>query len=120
MRKPSATEERLREIQSTLNKWSDYVRELQVPSDIAPAMMTGRLELLKLVQPRALNADECKVLYLLIGGLLETNQALQQHSQLVAQIADEVRRGLGGLTGAAERLQSYANFREPSEEESDS
>lgn len=119
-RKPSATEERLIEIQKRLSKWNEFVREIKVPADIAPAMMTGRLELLKLAQPRALTVEECVVIYELIGALLETNQALQEHSQLVADIATEVRRGLGGLNGLAGRLESYGNFREPRESEESS
>jgi hypothetical protein len=119
MRTPSTTEARLIEIQSRITKWNEFVRELQVPDDIAPAMLTGRLELLRLAQPRALTSDECGVLYQLIGGLLETNQALQQHSSLVATLASEAGRTIGGITGSVDRLESYANFREPRDREQD-
>lgn len=119
MRRISATEEHLIQIQAKIGKWNDFVRELQVPADIVPAMATGRLELLKLARPRALTEDECAVFYQLIGGLLETNQALQQHSSLIAGMAAEVRRGLGGIDGMAGRLDAYANFREPREDDTD-
>lgn len=55
--------------------------------------------------------------HLLIGGLLETNLALQQHSALVADIATEINRSLNGLERQASRLESYGNFREPMEDD---
>lgn len=116
-RRISATEEHLMEIQAKIGKWNDFVAELQVPADIAPAMMTGRLELLKLAKPRPLSAEECAVLYQLIGGLLETNQALQLHSSLVADVASEVRRGFGGVSAWIDRMEAYAKFSEPRETE---
>lgn len=117
MRKLSVTEKELIEIQSRIGKWNEFVRELQVPGDIAIAVSTGRLELLKLAQPRALTAEECGVLYRLIGGLLETNQVLQRHAALIANIATEVRRGIGGMESMAGRLEAYANYREARSEE---
>lgn len=115
MRKISSTEESLQEIQAKLSKWSDFISELQVPGDIVPAISTGRIELLKLAQPRPLSVEECNVLYKFIGGLLETNQALQQHASLISRMAAEVERTISGVEGVAGRLRAYADFRSPIE-----
>lgn len=113
MRKLSATEERLLELQTLLKDWTSFVTKLEVPGDLAPAFVTGRIELLKLATPRELTAEECGTLYKLIGGLVETNHALQEHSRLVAELASEVRRGIGGMEGLAHRLGRYAEFKTP-------
>jgi hypothetical protein len=120
MRKLSGTEEHLTEIQSRIDKWNSFVRELPVPGEFVPAVSSGRLELLKLAQPHALSTEECAVLYQLIGGLLETNQALQQHAALIANMALEVQRGIGGMESLSGRLAAYAGYKEPHEEGSDS
>lgn len=118
-RKISTTESRLMEIQASITKWNDFVRELQVPGDMAPAISTGRLELLRLAQPRALSTDECAILYQLVGGLLETNQALQRHASLISNLAAEVHGSIAGAEGIAGRLEAYANYREPRENDAD-
>ena len=37
-----------------LNSWNSFCRELNVPREMYPALMSARPELLKLFQPRAL------------------------------------------------------------------
>jgi hypothetical protein len=104
-----------------LDSWSSFVEALQVPNDLAVALMTGRPELLKLALPRALTVEECAVLYKLLGGLLETNAALRQHTERVAQLTDILNDSMKGFTRAARSIHDFANFRatEESEDEED-
>ena len=115
MRKLSQTETRLLEIQEQLRSWTDFVETLQVPGDFAIAVATGRVELIKLAVPRAVTQEECAVLYKFIGGLIETNAALREHTQLVAEMAREAAGGLVGSLGTVSRLRSYANYQTPKE-----
>ncbi len=117
--KLSATEEKILAIQEKLDCWTKFVSELQVPSELAPAFTTGRLELVKMARPRDLKAEEVKVLYDLIGGLLETNAALREHAQLTAELTDQMSGGLNGILAATRRLREFAQFRTPAEEECD-
>jgi len=112
-RKTNATEERLLEIQEKLTKWNSFVRDLHVPNDMAPAFLTGRMELLCLAKPRALTEEECKQVYELIGGILETNNALREHAAMVADLADRVIGGLHALERPLQQLRDFGNFRTP-------
>jgi hypothetical protein len=115
----SKTDQMLEEVQKKLRGWGDFIEELQVPSDIAVALTTGRPEMINLIPSRALSATECGVLYQLIRGLLETNQALQYRARLIADMAAEVRRGLGGTETMVRRLEGLANYQHNSEREGD-
>lgn len=111
------TEAKILEIQERMRTWNDFVREIKVPAEIAPAFQTGRIELIKLARPRALSAEECGALYDVIGGLLETNQALKEHAQLVGDLVATTHQGLKGAVHAVERMRRFAAFEEPVEEE---
>lgn len=113
----NATEERLTEIHKQLDSWNSWVREAQVPGELSMAILTGRLELLKLAKPKPLTEEECKVLYELLGVLIETNLTLQQHSLLVAELSSQIGNHVGAAVGQASKLKEYANFRNPVEEE---
>lgn len=94
-----------------LDSWTAFVDELQVPSELYPALQTNRPELLRLAQPRALTSDECAVLYKLIGGLMETNAALRQHTERVAQLTGNLNNAMKGFGSAARSIHDFANFR---------
>lgn len=106
----SITEQRLISIHEKLDSWNGFVTELKVPSELNPAILTGRLDLLKLAKPTAKTADEVKVLYDLIGALLETNAVLREHSIIVSELAEQMTGGLKGTLRALHRMQSYAKF----------
>lgn len=95
---------------ATLESWGSFVEELQVPSEIYPALVTNRPELLRLAQPRALTAEEVGVLYRLIGGLLETNAALRAHASQVANLVHDWRAAVDGFVSTARKVENFAQF----------
>lgn len=110
-------EEELNSIQRHIEKWNSLIRDVKLPIELAPAMMAGRGELVSLAKARDLKASEVKVLYDLIGCLLETNQALQHHSALVSELAVQTRGHIKGFLKSMEKLESYAGFRTPRNED---
>ena len=104
-------------LNTLLAEWEDnnikpsaLAETCSLPMDIAAALVTGRPELLKLTQPRALTADECKRLYHFIGVLIQTNNNLQRHAAQVAILVDTWGQAFKGMTHAAERIENFANF----------
>lgn len=93
-----------------LDAWNAFVEEMKVPGDIYPALASGRPELIKLVQPRALTADEAKVLFDIIASLIGTNIALREHAEKVAQLVDNWAGMFAGLQGTGQRIQRFAQF----------
>lgn len=72
----------------SLESWNSFIEELIVPSELYPALMTNRPELIKNIPGRNMNANEVKCLYQLIGTLIETNAALRQHAQQTAHLVN--------------------------------
>jgi hypothetical protein len=93
-----------------LDSWNSFVEELQVPSELYPALVTNRPELLRLVQARPLTSDECAVIYKLVAGLLETNAALRLHTARVAQLTNNLNGAMKQFGSAAQSIQQFANF----------
>ena len=121
-RKPSTLERLTIEIaelrgKAKLDSWNAYVTELQVPGDLYPALLTNRPELMATVPRRPLNEHECDVLYKLIGGLLETNAALREHTARVAQLTENLASQMTGFMAVARQVEMFANFRNPEHEE---
>lgn len=100
-----------------LDSWSSFVEALQVPNDLAVALMTGRYELVKAAKPRALTIDECATLYKLIAGLVETNAALREHTERVAMLTNRLNDALTGFASTAQSINDFANFRVTGESE---
>src|SRR4051812_34789126 len=71
-----------------LDNWTAFVNEMTVPADIYPALASGRPELIKIIQPRELTAAEAKALFDIVGTLIETNMALREHAERLAQLTD--------------------------------
>lgn len=113
--KLSPTETKLAELQERLTSWNSFVNEIQVPSELAPAFMTRRVDLVRLAVPRALTPEECFALYQVIGGLLETNEALRDHARMVSELAQQLTGGLAGTLHAARRMRMFSDFRDPLE-----
>jgi Trm5-related predicted tRNA methylase len=103
--------------EAKLDSWNSFVTELKVPQDIIPAIITGRPELLMLATPRAMSAEEVKDLYKLIGGLVETNIALREHTAKVAQLVDNWGNNFKALQSIGEKIRNFANFKLSTDEE---
>lgn len=112
----TASQQRLNELaldlaeRTRLKTWHSFVEELQVPSDLMPAIMANRPVLLRLVPPRACSAEEFTVLVNLLAGLLETNQALQEHAAEVAKLAEALSGHLTAFQSVARNLAHLARF----------
>ncbi len=109
----------LEQIQEKMQTWSSLARDVKVPADFQPALMTGRPELMRLVKPRELSAADSAVFIDLIACLLETNSLLQQHASLVAKVVNQVASNARGTANAVVRLEHYANFVLPPNDEDD-
>lgn len=94
-----------------LEDWNSFVEELQVPSELFPALATNRPELVRLAPRRALTAEEADALYKLIAALIETNQALRAHASQVADMATQFAGGINGVISTAMKIKRFAQFR---------
>ena len=103
--------ERINQV-SRLESWTSFVESINVPGDILPALMTGRPELLRIVKGRALTADECTAIYKLVSVLIDTNMALREHAQLVAQLTQNMMGGFQAINAHAKRIDDFANFKD--------
>lgn len=99
-----------------LDSWTAFVDELQVPSELYPAILTLRHELVRAAPVRAMNEQEVRALYALIAGLLETNAALREHAQEVAKLVSNWGDAFTALRGVGRRIENFANFRRDEEE----
>lgn len=109
----SENEEALRKLHEQLHSWNEFCREMPVLPDLGPALSTGRVELLALAKPRPLSEEECRVLFQGFAVLIETNNALRMHSQLVSQLASQQYELAGGMVKKLGELVEFAEFRNP-------
>jgi len=93
-----------------LESWTSFIREMQVPADLAAAFVTGRPELVKTVIPRAMDAREVKILLDLIANLLETNEALREHAHDVATSITIWAGSFKQLETVGRQLERFAKF----------
>lgn len=94
-----------------LDSWVSLIETVQTPVEVYAALQTGRPELIATARPRELTVDECAALYKLIGVLIATNHALQQHTEQVAQLVDNWMAQFTGMQGVAKQIAHFANFR---------
>lgn len=103
----------------SLASWTEFVRELPVPAELMPALISTRSELVGIVAPRAMTAEEVGVIYQLIAGLIDTNNALRQHAQQIANLVDGWSSTFKGLATLGGQIGDLAHFRQPAAPESD-
>lgn len=110
---------RIRELRAEckLDTWTSFVEELKVPSVIYPALMTNRPELLKAAPVKALTEGECRVMYDLVGGLMETNAALRKHASDTAHLVNNWTNAVRAMVSIAGQIEQFANFRQMNDEE---
>lgn len=94
-----------------INGWNEFVEGLNIPSELVPAFVTCRPELVRLAQVRPLTAEEAQALYTLIGALLETNMVLREHAQQVETMIQNWVGSIYGMVGVAGRIGRFAAFR---------
>lgn len=97
---------------SKLRSWNELTRTVSLPAELAAALHTHRVELIRTVTPRAMTADEVGNLYDFIGTLIETNMALTEHAEQLAQLADTWAQSIRGAVGLTEQVRLFANFKE--------
>ena len=102
---------------TSLEGWQRYLRDLKVPEELLPAIMTQRPQLMP--KPKQLSAEQCGVLYEIIGTLLDTNMALQEHTRETAQLVDAWLSAFKGLSSLGAKIGDFANFRTQIDEEID-
>lgn len=93
-----------------LDSWNSFVEELPVPAELFPALVTNRVELIKLAKPRGLSLEEVAALYKLIAGLMETNQALREHASNVATLVQDWLATQAGALTLARKVAAFARF----------
>jgi hypothetical protein len=94
-----------------LDDWNCFLEPMDAPQDLAVAIMTGRPELVKLAQPRALTQDECAVVFKMLSILLETNSALREHAALTAQLVGQWTDSVQAIFATAGKIEDFANYR---------
>jgi len=94
-----------------LQGWNEFVEELKVPSELYPALITNRTELVRLAKPRPLTEEEAATLYRLIAGLMETNQALREHASQLSVMVKEWLGSVYGFVSVARKINSFAQFK---------
>lgn len=102
-----------------LDSWNALVQEVQVPSELLPALMTSRPELLAILKPRSLSEEECAAIYKLLAVLIETNFALRTHAEQLALLTHNWADLFKGLHGTGDRIMRFARFEKIGADESD-
>ena len=102
---------------TTLESWSAYIRDMQVPGDLYPALMTQRPQLMP--KGRAMTAEETQVLYNIIGTLIDTNAALRDHTQQTAILVTSWVEHFKGMFSLAQNIDNFANLRLPEDSAED-
>ena len=100
-----------------LRHWAELVEGIDVPTDLAIALSTGRAELLRLATPRDMTAEEVGRLYKMIEVLIRTNMLLQRHSAHVARQVTIWAQAFRQLHAVGRRIEHFANFRRTDEDE---
>ncbi len=109
-------EEPTPELFEKLRNWSEFVREVKLPGDVAAAVACGRSQLLTACV-RDMTKDEVRMLMDLIGVYMDTNLELQRHSAQLAAELKNIRGTVGGLFKLVDKSTAYAEFRDYYEED---
>lgn len=99
-----------------LKSWNELIEDVSLPNDFALALMSGRPELLRIVN-RPLSVEEARQVAHAMQVVMETNVALQRHCQEMADMVRDAYGNLKGLTTKLGQLEDHANFRQPLEDD---
>lgn len=95
-----------------LRSWNELIEDVSLPNDFALALMSGRPELLKIIN-RPLSVEEAQQVAHAMQVLMDTNVALQRHCRELADLVRDTYGNLKGVTTKLGRLEDHANFRQP-------
>jgi hypothetical protein len=97
-----------------LTSVNELVASVDLPTDFAVALASGRPELTRLIhRPNGLNEKETLQIAHAFGVLLETHQALQDQVKLCGQEIDQLRNQAKGFLGKLDKVNDLVHFREP-------
>lgn len=102
--------DRLKAFECDLDDFTSFARVLNVPAEMVPAVMAGRPELMSLAKPRPLTQEDCRILYEMVGNLLETNAQLRRHAHLISSVVEDWILHFRGLAAVSRRIQEFASF----------
>lgn len=102
--------ELLIKIRKMPSDWAALSEEIDVPVDLGVAISTGRPELLTLAA-RAMTKEEVVQLLNAMRVLMETNQLLKEHTELVAIKAKNFSYAVNAAVNQARRLSEFACYR---------
>lgn len=94
-----------------LDTWNSFTQSCSVPAELTLAVMANRAEMVRAALPRSLSQKECSEMYNLVAVLMETNAALREHAEQVAQLVDHWTTSFKALTGIAWQIEMFANFK---------
>lgn len=97
--------------ENQLESWNSFIEAVDVPRELAPALITGRTELLALMQPRELTKEQCAAMFAVIQVLIKTNVALKQHAEQTAHLVDVWANSFKQLASLGYDITQFANFR---------
>jgi hypothetical protein len=115
-RRPTGRElrsKRLAELadKATLESFNSFIEAMDnIPSWLAPPILTGRPELLQMPAASSLTQDDVAAMVTIIRVLLRTNAALRDHAAEVGKLAATFTDSLRGAQGLAHELSLYAAF----------
>jgi hypothetical protein len=95
-----------------LRSWNDLTREIALPAEFALGVMTGRQELLRMIN-RPLSVEEARQVARAMAILIETNQALQDHYRHLAEMVRQADGLIKGLPTKLTQLEGFTEFRSP-------
>lgn len=93
--------------------WASLVEEVNLPQDLAFALVTQRPELLKIWKKRAFTLDESAAVVNTLRVYVETNAILQAHCVNILKRAEHIAGAVHNLTTTAQALIDVADFRQP-------
>jgi len=114
-RKPSKADyldERVHNLRGKLKlaKYTELMREVSLPVELAAALMTGRPELARLAPKRDFTQKEAQELYNAVVVLIETNRALQEHAQELGLLVNNWAAAFTQLRSTGAQIERFAKF----------
>jgi hypothetical protein len=94
-----------------LEGWNSFVTEMTMPGSIYLPLATGRPELIRVIKPIDLTAEQVAPMLNVIATLIETNVALRDHAAQLAHLVETWADAFKHLHGVGEKIERFANFK---------